>query len=174
MQKAATLRFLPDYRNCYSNPPSRCPDAKKTLPGAASESSGACSYLQAFSPAVRNTFESFEFHPQIDRLAKAGLLYLVTEKFANIDLHPDVVSNAQMGAVFEELIRKFAELSNETAGEHFPPRSHSADGESVVHRRRRRRHECPAPSGRSTTWRRGQRHALGTIFRREAEDDGEG
>jgi type I restriction enzyme M protein len=79
-------------------------------------------YLQAFSPAVRDIFESFEFHTQIDRLAKSGLLYLVTEKFANIDLHPDAVSNAQMGAVFEELIRKFAELSNETAGEHFTPR----------------------------------------------------
>jgi type I restriction enzyme M protein len=79
-------------------------------------------YLQAFSPAVRDIFESFDFHVQIDRLAKANLLYLVTEKFANIDLHPDEVSNAQMGAVFEELIRKFAELSNETAGEHFTPR----------------------------------------------------
>jgi len=79
-------------------------------------------YLQAFSPAVRDIFESFEFHIQIDRLQKASLLYLVTEKFANIDLHPEVVSNNQMGAVFEELIRKFAELSNETAGEHFTPR----------------------------------------------------
>ena len=80
------------------------------------------SYIHAFSPAVRDIFEAFEFHTQIDRLAKAGLLYLVTEKFANIDLHPASVSNAQMGAVFEELIRKFAEISNETAGEHFTPR----------------------------------------------------
>jgi type I restriction enzyme M protein len=79
-------------------------------------------YLQAFSPAVRDIFESFEFHTQIDKLAKSSLLYLVTEKFANIDLHPAAVSNNQMGAVFEELIRKFAELSNETAGEHFTPR----------------------------------------------------
>ncbi|HEX3868230.1 MAG TPA: type I restriction-modification system subunit M N-terminal domain-containing protein, partial [Gemmatimonadaceae bacterium] len=79
-------------------------------------------YIQEFSPAARYIFERFEFHTQIDRLAKAGLLYLVTEKFANFDLHPSVVSNAQMGAVFEELIRKFAELSNETAGEHFTPR----------------------------------------------------
>lgn len=79
-------------------------------------------YLQAFSPAVRDIFESFEFHVQIDRLAKSGLLYMACEKFANIDLHPDTVSNAEMGAVFEELIRKFAELSNETAGEHFTPR----------------------------------------------------
>ena len=79
-------------------------------------------YMQAFSPAVRDIFESFEFHTQIDKLAKSGLLYMVTEKFATIDLHPNVVSNAEMGAVFEELIRKFAELSNETAGEHFTPR----------------------------------------------------
>ena len=79
-------------------------------------------YLHGFSPAVRDIFEHFEFHLQIDRLAKSGLLYLVTEKFAKIDLHPDAVSNAQMGDVFEELIRKFAELSNETAGEHWTPR----------------------------------------------------
>ena len=80
------------------------------------------SYLQAFSPAVRDIFEGFEFHTQIDRLEKARLLYLVTEKFATIDLHPEAVSNAEMGLVFEELIRRFAELSNETAGEHFTPR----------------------------------------------------
>ena len=79
-------------------------------------------YVQAFSPAVKDIFECFDFHAQIDRLAKAGLLYLITEKFVNIDLHPEAVSNAQMGAVFEELIRKFAEISNETAGEHFTPR----------------------------------------------------
>jgi len=79
-------------------------------------------YLQAFSPAVRDIFDSFDFHTQVERLAKAELLYLVTEKFATIDLHPQTVSNVQMGAVFEELIRKFAEISNETAGEHFTPR----------------------------------------------------
>ncbi len=79
-------------------------------------------YMQAFSPAVRDIFEKFDFHTQLDRLDRAGLLYQITEKFANIDLHPKAVSNAQMGAVFEELIRKFAEISNETAGEHFTPR----------------------------------------------------
>jgi type I restriction enzyme M protein len=79
-------------------------------------------YIQAFSPAVRDIFERFQFHTQIDRLAKAGLLYQVTEKFTKIDLHPDHVSNMQMGLIFEELIRKFSELSNETAGEHFTPR----------------------------------------------------
>ncbi|MDO9054161.1 MAG: class I SAM-dependent DNA methyltransferase [Gallionella sp.] len=80
------------------------------------------SYVQSFSPAVRDIFERFDFHTLVDRLAKSGLLYQVTEKFAQIDLHPDVVSNSQMGLVFEELIRKFAEISNETAGEHFTPR----------------------------------------------------
>jgi type I restriction enzyme M protein len=79
-------------------------------------------YVQAFSPAVRDIFERFEFHTQIERLAKCGLLYQVTEKFAGIDLHPDKIDNAGMGLAFEELIRKFAEISNETAGEHFTPR----------------------------------------------------
>lgn len=79
-------------------------------------------YIQAFSPEVRDIFERFEFITQVEKLAKANLLYLVTEKFAAIDLHPSVIDNGQMGLVFEELIRKFAEISNETAGEHFTPR----------------------------------------------------
>ena len=80
------------------------------------------SYIQGFSIAVRDVFERFNFYTQVERLAKSGLLYLVTERFATVDLHPDKVSNNQMGLVFEELIRKFAEISNETAGEHFTPR----------------------------------------------------
>jgi type I restriction enzyme M protein len=79
-------------------------------------------YIQGFSPAARDIFERFDFYSQVEKLGKSGLLYLVTEKFANIDLHPNTVDNAQMGQVFEELIRKFAEISNETAGEHFTPR----------------------------------------------------
>lgn len=79
-------------------------------------------YIQAFSPAVRDIFERFDFYTQVERLAKCGLLYRVVEKFVHFDLHPDMVSNSQMGLVFEELIRKFAEISNETAGEHFTPR----------------------------------------------------
>ena len=80
------------------------------------------SYMQAFSPAVRDIFERFDFFTQIERLHKCNLLYQVAEKFATIDLHPEAVSNNDMGQVFEELIRKFAEISNETAGEHFTPR----------------------------------------------------
>lgn len=79
-------------------------------------------YVQGFSADVRDIFDHFEFQAQIERLAKAGLLYQVAEKFTQIDLHPEAVSNMQMGLVFEELIRKFAEISNETAGEHFTPR----------------------------------------------------
>ncbi|KQR84904.1 restriction endonuclease subunit M [Burkholderia sp. Leaf177] len=79
-------------------------------------------YVQAFSPAARDIFERFDFHSVIERLAKSNLLYLVAEKFAGFDLHPDTVDNHQMGLAFEELIRKFAEISNETAGEHFTPR----------------------------------------------------
>ncbi|RDD93671.1 MULTISPECIES: type I restriction-modification system subunit M [unclassified Acidovorax] len=97
-------------------------DLKKLLGDPDHIAQNLFSYVQAFSPAVRDVFERFEFHTQVERLAKAGLLYQVAEKFAQIDLHPEVVSNMQMGLVFEELIRKFAEISNETAGEHFTPR----------------------------------------------------
>lgn len=79
-------------------------------------------YIRGFSADVRDIFDRFEFATQVDRLAKAGLLYQVTERFARIDLHPGKVDSHQMGLVFEELIRRFSELSNETAGEHFTPR----------------------------------------------------
>jgi type I restriction enzyme M protein len=79
-------------------------------------------YIQGFSASVRDIFERFDFVAQVDRLAKNKLLYLVTERFTKINLHPDKVDNAQMGLAFEDLIRRFAELSNETAGEHFTPR----------------------------------------------------
>lgn len=97
-------------------------DMKRLMGDADNIGENLRSYIQAFTPAVRDIFESFEFHLQVDRLEKANLLYLITEKFSQIDLHPETVSNAEMGLVFEELIRKFAELSNETAGEHFTPR----------------------------------------------------
>ncbi|MGO8448712.1 N-6 DNA methylase [Rhizobium ruizarguesonis] len=79
-------------------------------------------YIQGFSKEVRDIFERFEFAAQVDRLAKAGLLYMITEKFIRINLNPSEVDSHQMGLVFEELIRRFSELSNETAGEHFTPR----------------------------------------------------
>ncbi|MCU8037342.1 type I restriction-modification system subunit M [Shewanella sp. SM69] len=80
------------------------------------------SYIQSFSPNAREIFEHFDFFNTIDKLAEADLLYKVTKRFATTDLHPDNISNYGMGLVFEELIRRFAESSNETAGEHFTPR----------------------------------------------------
>ncbi|OFC53776.1 restriction endonuclease subunit M [Acidithiobacillus caldus] len=79
-------------------------------------------YVRAFSVDVEDIFLRFDFPATIERLHKAGLLYLVTEKFAGLDLHPDSVSNYQMGLLFEELLRRFSEMSNETAGEHYTPR----------------------------------------------------
>ncbi len=79
-------------------------------------------YIHAFSPEAREILDKFNFATQITRLDKAGLLYLVLGKFAEVDLHPDRVSNLEMGYLYEELIRRFSELSNETAGEHFTPR----------------------------------------------------
>jgi type I restriction enzyme M protein len=97
-------------------------DLKKVLGDADHVRENLLAYVAAFSPAVRDIFDAFDFAVQVERLDRAKLLYLVTEKFAAFDLHPDAVSNARMGLVFEELIRRFAELSNETAGEHFTPR----------------------------------------------------
>ena len=97
-------------------------DVKKLIGDADHIKENLYAYIQAFSPAVRDIFECFDFYVQIERLAKAGLLYQVAERFAQVDLHPKAVGNTKMGAVFEELIRKFAEISNETAGEHFTPR----------------------------------------------------
>jgi len=79
-------------------------------------------YIGGFSEAANDVIEKFEFGAQIERLRRANVLYQVVGKFAEIDLHPDVVSNIEMGYLYEELIRKFSELSNETAGEHFTPR----------------------------------------------------
>jgi type I restriction enzyme M protein len=79
-------------------------------------------YIARFSPAARDVLEKFDFRTQVDRLDRADVLYLVVSRFCEIDLHPDVVSNLEMGYLYEELIRRFSELSNETAGEHFTPR----------------------------------------------------
>ena len=79
-------------------------------------------YIRAFSRGATDVLEKFDLHTQVDRLARADLLYLVVSKFCDIDLHPQAVSNLEMGYLYEELIRRFSELSNETAGEHFTPR----------------------------------------------------
>lgn len=79
-------------------------------------------YIAKFSANARQVFEHFAFSDWLVQLDKANLLYLVTQKFASIDLHPETISNHEMGLVFEHLIRKFAESANDTAGEFFTPR----------------------------------------------------
>lgn len=79
-------------------------------------------YVAKFSANARQVFEHFAFSDWLVQLDKANLLYLVTQKFARIDLHPEAISNHEMGLVFEHLIRKFAESANDTAGEFFTPR----------------------------------------------------
>ncbi len=78
-------------------------------------------YISRFSANI-DVFERFKFENEIATLDEKGRLYLVVSKFAEVDLHPDTVPNAAMGDLFEELIRKFAEASNEEAGEHYTPR----------------------------------------------------
>jgi type I restriction enzyme M protein len=80
------------------------------------------SYIKGFSEGARDIIEQFKFAAQIAKLDESNLLFQVVSRFADVDLHPDKVPNHIMGSIFEELIRKFAEASNETAGEHFTPR----------------------------------------------------
>lgn len=80
------------------------------------------SYITSFSANAIEVFEKYEFDKQLDKLNENNLLYMIVEKFSSFDLSPEKVSNHEMGLMFEELIRKFAEASNETAGEHFTPR----------------------------------------------------
>ncbi len=79
-------------------------------------------YINSFSGNMREVLEKFDFANTIDKLEQSDLLFLVTERFQNIDLHPDKVSNLEMGYIFEELIRKFNEALDENPGEHFTPR----------------------------------------------------
>jgi len=80
------------------------------------------SYIQGFSQDAREIFEHFKFNEFIGQLNDANLLYKIVQKVRLTDLSPNAITNHDMGKVFEELIRRFAESSNETAGEHFTPR----------------------------------------------------
>jgi len=97
-------------------------DFKRLLDDPGQIAGNLRAYIAGFSHGAREVIEKFDFETQINRLDKANLLYQVVGKFVDIDLHPDAVSNIEMGYLYEELIRKFSELSNETAGEHFTPR----------------------------------------------------
>jgi len=90
--------------------------------GSSDIKSNLLTYVDSFSPDAREIFEHFKFAEFVGDLQDANLLYKVVQKVAQTDLSPAAISNHDMGLVFEELIRRFAESSNETAGEHFTPR----------------------------------------------------
>ncbi len=79
-------------------------------------------YIKGFSKNIRDIFERFEFAVEVEKMREANILYLVVSKFCDVNLHPDVVDNLEMGLLFEDLIRRFNEAANETAGDHFTPR----------------------------------------------------
>ena len=79
-------------------------------------------YIRKLSPDAYRVMEAYNLDGKIERMDRAGILYAVLADFADLDLRPSVVSNEAMGYIFEELLRKFSEMSNETAGEHYTPR----------------------------------------------------
>ncbi len=97
-------------------------DFERLLNDAPNLAANLRAYINGFSDNMREVLEKFDFNNTITKLEEAGLLFLVLEKFKNIDLHPDKVPNLEMGYIFEELIRKFNEALNENPGEHFTPR----------------------------------------------------
>ncbi|MEQ9569588.1 MAG: type I restriction-modification system subunit M N-terminal domain-containing protein, partial [Longimicrobiales bacterium] len=97
-------------------------DFEKLLDDPPALAANLRSYIQAFSPNMREVIEKFDFDNTITKLDDEGLLFQVMERFGNVDLHPDRVPNPMMGTIFENLIRKFNEALNENPGEHFTPR----------------------------------------------------
>ncbi len=97
-------------------------DFQSLLADAPNVASNLRNYINGFSPNMREVLEKFDFDNTISKLDEARLLFKVLERFKNVDLHPDRVSNPLMGTIFEELIRKFNEALNENPGEHFTPR----------------------------------------------------
>jgi type I restriction enzyme M protein len=97
-------------------------DFRRLLDDPAQIAGNLRGYIAGFSSGAQDVLLKFDFDTQIAKLARADLLYQVVGKFTDIDLHPEAVSNMEMGYLYEELIRRFSELSNETAGEHFTPR----------------------------------------------------
>jgi type I restriction enzyme M protein len=79
-------------------------------------------YINGFSDNVHQILENFQLDKPVEKLLKNRKLYSLIDKFTEVDLHPDVVDNHTMGSIFEELLRKFSEMSNETSGEHYTPR----------------------------------------------------
>jgi type I restriction enzyme M protein len=118
----AALDFLLQKASGYSFYNTSPYDLKKAAGDTTNLKANLLAYIEGFSPNVRDIFEKYEFTNQLNKLDENDLLLLVVQRFSSMDLHPEKVSNTEMGLIFEELIRKFAEASNETAGDHFTPR----------------------------------------------------
>ncbi len=118
----AALDFILQKASGYSFYNTSPYDLKKAAGDTTNLKANLLAYIEGFSANVRDIFDKYEFTAQLTKLDENDLLLLVTQRFYQLDLHPDKVSNIEMGLIFEELIRQFAELSNETAGEHFTPR----------------------------------------------------
>jgi type I restriction enzyme M protein len=97
-------------------------DLRKLTGDPANLKQNILSYVEGFSPNVRDVFERYDFTTQVNKLDESDLLLLVLQEFLKLDLHPEVVSNAEMGLIFEDLIGRAMEASNEEAGEYFTPR----------------------------------------------------
>ena len=133
--RAEVLRINAEYKDRLENPDQLLRNAsgfafyntsqydfEKLLADAPNVAANLHNYISGFSPNMREVVEKFDFDNTISKLHEAGLLFKVLERFKNVDLHPNVVDNATMGTIFEELIRKFNEALNENPGEHFTPR----------------------------------------------------
>ncbi len=97
-------------------------DFKKLIEDSGNIAKNFNYYLNGFSENIRDIFEKFDFGKQLERLEGGNLLFLIIQELNKVDLHPRTIDNHEMGLIFEELLRKFSEMSNETAGEHYTPR----------------------------------------------------
>jgi type I restriction enzyme M protein len=118
--RASLLRNKADHQYSFWNE-SRF-DLKTALGDSENLAANLLDYVNGFSENVKDIFDKYKISDRIAELDEHNLLFLVTQRFAEVDLSPAKVPNEEMGHIFEELIRKFAEASNETAGEHFTPR----------------------------------------------------
>ena len=116
--KDAVLKAVAKHRFWNASPL----DLTKILADPGTAAANLRTYLAGFSSSAREVLDAYGFPDKITRLDKAGLLYQVLARFADLDLSEPAVPNETMGYVFEELLRRFSEMSNETAGEHFTPR----------------------------------------------------
>jgi len=117
--QATKTKKLPDGLNFYNT---SFYDLRRLAQDAPNVEMNFWNYINGYSPNVREIIDNFRLERIIEKLVKNDYLFQLIDKFTEVDFHPDKVSNHQMGYIFEELLRRFSEMSNETAGEHYTPR----------------------------------------------------